>query len=211
MYNPLKYVDPTGYWPVGDDVDIELILDEICKSGDCPDDMQYPDEIPDTSGYPRDPEPNQPNSPHPNIPGLDPSKWYWGTGKGGVGWRHPDQIYDTVWRWHNAGTAPSGTEGEEPHWDFFNDDCGGPGKWPFNPEWGRGTNEHMVRPYLDLDEGRYVSFGLDESIFSDVIPIIIIADDVIRSVPWEIVGPIFYSTFSGGGFQNEWGPIHSLE
>jgi RHS repeat-associated protein len=202
-YNPVRYTDPSGNWPVGDDIDIGLILDKICKSGDCPDDMEMPEDLPseeDLEGYPKFGNRSNPNSPHPNIPGLEDGDWEWGVWDGIMGWKNKFDPYGVVWRFDWDRLSNSGKEGEAPHWHFFSDPCNG--AWPSNYQWGRGGNDHAVHPVFGPETGEYVS---------NAILIITIADSLIRSVPWDVVGPILYGTFSGGGFRNEWGSLEKID
>jgi hypothetical protein len=112
MYNPLKYVDPSGHIPIIDDFELRVLLSGYYQDREPP----VPDDIPEID--PDNPDPNNeiPNAPHPNDPNYDDEGWewnHWGENLG-WGWKHRDDPTNTVWR-PDKGRS-NGVEGEIPHW-----------------------------------------------------------------------------------------------
>jgi len=79
----------------------------------------------------------------PTVEGLPNDKWQWGKWpKSEPGYRNSDDPTDSVWSPHEGGPAPSGKEGEDPHWHERLPGEKGRGKvYPENPGWGRDNND----------------------------------------------------------------------
>jgi RHS repeat-associated protein len=112
LYNPVKYVDPSGHIPVIDDPKLRVLLSGYYQDGEPP----VPDDIPEIN--PDNPYPNndRPNAPHPHDPNYDDDGWEWGNWPDlGWGWRHRDDPTGTVWRPDKGYRGRKG-DGEIPHW-----------------------------------------------------------------------------------------------